>query len=202
MRKKPKIKVIIFDLGGVLVHSGFKDLVNDYCVACLTPEGQEKIKTLEREFNIGDITEKEFYDQMHEVFDIHLTDKQMHDYIVSHMQTDEELVKFIPELKKSKVALLSNALGPITQEVLKKKDLSVKKLFDKVFLSNKMHMVKPDAKTYRHILKQLGAEPEEALMVDDREVNIEGAKKVGMQGIVYKNAEQFKKDLERFELIH
>lgn len=202
MRKKPQIKAIIFDLGGVVVHSGFKDLVNDYCVACLTEAGKRKIKALEREFNIGDITENEFYDQMHEVFNVHLTDQQMHDYIVSHMKTDKQLVEFIPSLKKSKVALLSNALGPITQEVLKKKDIEVKKLFDKVFLSNKMHMVKPDAKTYRHILKKLEVEPEEALMVDDQEVNIEGAKKVGMQGIVYENAEQFKRDLDRFELVH
>jgi len=201
MIQKPKIKAIIFDLGGVVTHSGFKDFVNHYCAVCLTPEGKQKIHDLERDFNIGDLTEDEFYDAMHEVFSIHLSDDEMHDYIVSHMKTDEELVEYIPELKKAKIALLSNTLGAITIEVLKKKDVHVKELFDKVFLSNEMHMVKPDPLTYRHVLETLGVEPGEALMVDDRAEHIEGAKKVGMQGLVYRGAKQFKQDLAKFEIV-
>ena len=62
-------------------------------------------------------------------------------------------------------------------------------------------MVKPDPLTYRHILETLGVEPGEALMVDDQAENIEGAKKIGMQGLVYRGARQFKQDLAKFEIV-
>jgi len=201
MKKQPEIKAIIFDLGGVVMHSGFKDLINRYCASCLTRAGKKKIHELEHKFNVGGLSERQFFDSLHNVFGVHLSDKKMHDYIVKHMKTDAELIKMIPKLKKAKIAILSNALGAITTQVLLKRGLRAKELFDKVFLSNKMHIIKPDARAYHYVAEKLGVEPHEALMVDDRKENVDGAKKAGMQAVRYKNAGQFKKALERYEIV-
>ena len=41
-------------------------------------------------------------------------------------------------------------------------------------------------------------EPEESVFIDDRPVNIEGAKKCGIHGIVFRSYEQAKTELEEF----
>lgn len=201
MKKKPKIKAIIFDLGGVVMSSGFIDLVRHYCAPCMSDEGQRAIKQLEHAFNLGQVTEPEFYERVQQIFDVHLSQRQMHDFIVSHMKADKKLLKLIPKLKKAKVAVLSNSLGHLTAEALRRRHIDTKKLFDQVFLSGKMHLAKPDRNAYGFVLRKLKVKPSEALMVDDRPENIKGAKRVGMHGIVYKNAEQFKRALEKYELV-
>ncbi|HUB00885.1 MAG TPA: HAD family phosphatase [Terracidiphilus sp.] len=67
--------------------------------------------------------------------------------------------------------------------------------FDVHVWSYQLRMVKPDAAIYRHTLKELGTQPKETLFIDDRLVNIEGARAVGMQGIVFSTVEQLRADL-------
>ena len=61
--------------------------------------------------------------------------------------------------------------------------------------------MKPDASAFRDILRKLKVQPQEAVMVDDREVNTVGAETVGMNAILYKNAGQFRKELARYDFV-
>ena len=197
---KPKIKAIIFDLGGVITHGGYLGFLKHYCAKCFTPAGKQKILLLERQVNLGNISETDFYREIEKIFGVHLTPKQMHRIIVSHMQADKGLVHLIPKLKKAKIALFTNSLGMMALEVLKKRHLTGKKFFDRVFVSTKMHMAKPDKQAYQYVLKKLKVKPKQALMVDDRIENIAPARRLGMNGIVYKNSRQFARGLKKFEL--
>lgn len=199
MRKKQRIKVIIFDLGGVLVHGGYLDFLRHYCLACLAPVGRKKILALERAVNLGEISETQFYRKIEKVFGVHLTPRQMHYLIAHRMKADRQLVKFIPQLKKPRVVLFTNSIGQMAVEVLRMYRIPVKKLFDRVFVSVKLHLAKPDAPAYQYILRKLRVRPAEALMVDDRRGNIQGARKIGMQGIIYKNVSQFRKAIKKYE---
>lgn len=67
--------------------------------------------------------------------------------------------------------------------------------FDVHVWSYQLRMVKPDAAIYRHTLEKLGTRPEETLFIDDRQVNIDGARAVGMKGIVFSTVEQLRADL-------
>ncbi len=198
---KKAIKVIIFDLGGVVVQGGYLDFINNYCMACLTPLGKRKILELERQVNLGNISEKEFYRSLQNVFGVHLSTAQMHKIIVRQVKRNAQLLEIIQKLGKKRVAMFTNSIGYMAMEVLKLKKIPAKKLFRKVFVSSKMHLVKPDEKAYHHILKDLKVLPPETLMVDDRIVNVKGARRVGMNAILYKNAAQFRKELARYEFI-
>jgi putative hydrolase of the HAD superfamily len=68
--------------------------------------------------------------------------------------------------------------------------------FDCHVFSCDIHVIKPDAGIYQHCLECLGSKPEETLFVDDREVNAEGARAVGIRAIRFHSVEQLKKDLE------
>ncbi len=196
-----KIKAIIFDLGGVIAHGGYLSFIKHYCADCFTPAGKKKILELERQVNLGEITERQFYLEIDRIFGVHMKPSQIHKQIVSHMKTDKGLVHMIPKLKKAKVALFSNSLGMMAMEVLKKRHLTGKKFFDRIFISTKMHMAKPDKEAYQYVLKQLKVKPAESIMVDDRAENLGPAKSIGMNTIQYKNSRQFAKEIKKYELV-
>src|ERR1041385_7337822 len=135
-----KIKAIIFDLGGVVAHGGYLGFIKHYCAECFTMAGKKKMLELEHQVNLAEISETEFYRQIEKIFHVHLKPKQMHNQIVKHMTADAELKKMIPKLKPAKIALFSNSLGTMAKEVLKKRHLTGKKFFDRIFVSNELHM--------------------------------------------------------------
>lgn len=196
--KKPQIKAIVFDLGGVIMSGGYLPFLHHYCLKCLTPQGKKKIDALEHAVNLGTITETKFYKEISKVFGVHLTPKQMHNEIVKKMQVNKKLVEFIPHIKKAKVALFTNSIGHMAVDVLHKRGVPVRKTFDKLFVSSKIHYAKPDAKAYHYVVRHLKIKPEQAMMVDDRKENIDAAKKIGMKGIIFKNAAQFKRELNKY----
>ena len=58
-------------------------------------------------------------------------------------------------------------------------------------LSCEEHLLKPDTMIYRCALQRFGIEAEESIFVDDKAENVDGAKAVGIDGIVFDNADQF-----------
>lgn len=58
--------------------------------------------------------------------------------------------------------------------------------FDGIVVSADVHVVKPDERIYRHLLKTYGLNPDECLFIDDLEQNVEGARRAGMSGAVFR----------------
>lgn len=69
------------------------------------------------------------------------------------------------------------------------------RLLDGYVISSEEHLVKPEPAIYERLSTKFGLRLEECLFVDDREVNIEGARRVGMHGIVFTSADQLRKAL-------
>ncbi len=70
-------------------------------------------------------------------------------------------------------------------------------LFDKVFLSFELGCRKPSAEIYGAVLKKLGASPEDVVFIDDKPENVEGARTVGMNAILFRDVSQLKADLAK-----
>src|SRR4051812_33923720 len=128
---KKQIKALVFDLGGVVMHGGYLAFIQHYIGKQLTPVAKKRIIFLEHKVNLGSITENEFYKHIQKEFSVHLTSKQMHNKIVARMKTNKTLVSEIKTLKKAKIALFSNSLGHMAMEMVKKKHIGGKKVFDK-----------------------------------------------------------------------
>ena len=58
-------------------------------------------------------------------------------------------------------------------------------------------MIKPDADIYQCLFDKYNLNPEECVFIDDRLENIEGGRKLGMEGIAFTDYETGKKKLER-----
>ena len=56
---------------------------------------------------------------------------------------------------------------------------------DGMIVSGFEHVLKPDPAIYHLLLDRYSLKAEECVFIDDRDVNIEAARAVGMKGIVY-----------------
>jgi len=80
------------------------------------------------------------------------------------------------------VGLLSNAYGDLNTLLA---EHSLLDLFDEVVNSSVEGLAKPDLAIYYLACTRLGVPPENALFIDDRQDNVEGARKAGLHALRY-----------------
>jgi 2-haloacid dehalogenase len=67
---------------------------------------------------------------------------------------------------------------------------------DGILLSSEVNVCKPNPEIYKILLERYRLIPEESVFVDDRQDNLDTAQQLGIKTILFKNAEQVRKDLE------
>ena len=85
----------------------------------------------------------------------------------------------------TRLALLSNAGADFSGWL---RSGSFSPLFERVFVSGELGLVKPDAAIYEHVIDELGITASELLFVDNKAENVEGARAVGGDGHVFTDA--------------
>ena len=70
--------------------------------------------------------------------------------------------------------------------------------FDVKVFSGELGVVKPDAKIYEACLEALAVHPEEALFIDDIEVNVLAARALGIKAIKFESITQLARDNAQF----
>jgi putative hydrolase of the HAD superfamily len=63
-------------------------------------------------------------------------------------------------------------------------------------LSAEVRLIKPEPAIYEHTLRGLGVAAAEAIFVDDRETNVQAARKLGIRAIHFQSIARLKDDLE------
>ena len=71
-------------------------------------------------------------------------------------------------------------------------------IFDEVYASNLMGISKPDPDFYRHILNKEGIKPENTVFIDDTEENITSAQKIGINSILFTDADSLGQQIKTF----
>jgi putative hydrolase of the HAD superfamily len=82
-----------------------------------------------------------------------------------------------------RTGLLSNSLGDDCYA-----GFDLPSMFDTVTLSRDIAARKPSRLAYRIAGERLGAAPEQAVMVDDLEQNVAAARRLGMAGVIHRDA--------------
>ena len=70
--------------------------------------------------------------------------------------------------------------------------------FDDYTFSAELRVTKPDPAIYQHSLERLGVQPNQALFLDDRQMNIDGARALGMEGLLYTTPAKLRADLQEW----
>ena len=104
--------------------------------------------------------------------------------------TNENLpmVEFAADLRRAgyKTAILSNMERRMLGALRAK--LPWLDQFDVQIYSCEVGMVKPEAEIYQLCCQRLGYAPEQALFLDDKKPNVEGARRVGLEAYLYQSA--------------
>ena len=200
-----KIKNIIFDLGEVLL-TGIRDtglaLAEKHKITDFSKNAVEwtNVKTplliaIVKEFLNGNTTEDEYLEQVISKYP-EIGDKI---FLKSHIRENfreiEGTREIILKLKglEYRTALLSVHAKEWIDYCEDKFDFH--KLFDVRAYSYEAGVSKPDTASFQHVLSKLEALPEECLFIDDSQLNIESAQKLGIKSILFKDARQLEKDL-------
>ncbi|KRC58520.1 hypothetical protein ASE14_18235 [Agromyces sp. Root81] len=85
----------------------------------------------------------------------------------------------------TRLALLSNAGADFSGWL---RHGSFAPLFERVFVSGELSLVKPDAAIYEHVIDELGIEASDFVFIDNKAENVDGAKAVGGDGHVFTDA--------------
>jgi putative hydrolase of the HAD superfamily len=98
-------------------------------------------------------------------------------------------------------ALLSNMETDMVAYV--RKNFSWLAHFHHQIFSCEVGLIKPDFAIFHHCTQRIGLRPEEALLVDDRQENVEAARTTGITAIQFQSVKQLRTDLKemRFEIL-
>lgn len=187
------IKAILFDFAGVIGVDGYWVWVREN-VADI--EKKEAFFTkISDDVDKATITNKEFVDLI--ARESGVDSSRIWPEIYRKITIDHELLSYIAKLKSTyKIGLLSNFTHEWLDEVFKKHNLH--SYFDALYISSRFGMIKPEEGAFRKALELIGTKPEETIFVDDRQVNVEAANKLGMGGILYTGIKQLKIDLQKY----
>lgn len=182
-------KHYIFDMGGVLVKPiPHKLLINEISyVNCPTEELNKLFYENFYKYEKGEIDTNDFVHKLQPYFNKKdLTpeeyEKDYYDIGVKYGGVFENAYNELKKLKDNgnKVYLLSNLHEISFKDFSKVFDTSI---FDKLFLSYELGMIKPDDEIFKYVIKEIGDDPKNMFFFDDKIENIEAAKRNGMNAI-------------------
>ena len=191
--KTEKMNAIIFDLVGVVMNLNIeRDTaalhsvgLPDY-VGCLANEG---IRTPMEAYLNGLIPKQEFLEGIRPFCREGVTDSEIlwsMDAVLDDIPR-ERIEKIIRLKEKYRVFLLSNLYDTAWEHTLRefvRAGYSPSHCFERVFLSQKLGMAKPDPRIFLHVVEETGIEPSETFFFDDTKANIESANALGFRSVL------------------
>jgi putative hydrolase of the HAD superfamily len=191
------IKAVIFDWGGVLIENPTEGILR-YCretlgigTGCMLAAYRKLIPY----FQEGKITEEEFWKgvrrrtgakgEMHgslwlEAFE--------HSYVE---KKDVFALAHALHGRGCRTGILSNTEKP-ARPIMERDSY---RIFDPVVLSWQVGSAKPQRRIFEALIETLCLNPQEILLIDDVAANIAAAKDLGLQGLLFTDAEKLKSDL-------
>jgi putative hydrolase of the HAD superfamily len=191
------IKAVIFDWGGVLIENPTEGILQ-YCreylgigTGCMLAAYRKLIPY----FQEGKISEEEFWKGVRrrtgakggtpaslwlEAFENSYVEKK-----------DVFAVAHALHARGCRTGILSNTEKPARPTM----ERDSYRIFDPIVLSWKVGSSKPQGRIFEVLIETLSMDPSEILLIDDVAANITAAKDLGLQGLLFTDAETLKADL-------
>ena len=187
------IKALIFDMAGVVLLTT-KGTFNSLLAERLGAQIEDVARVMNDEVNdrwdLGEISDDEFFTHLLTELNQPIEKKSiLEKFVIDDFYIDLQMLDFIHELhKKDRTALLTNF--PTHLHEFMRTKWKTGDTFDHVIASCDVKLLKPDPRVYQRTLEIIGCQPCEAIFVDDRVINVEGAQAIGIRSVLYQNREQ------------
>ncbi len=198
------IKAIVFDLGGVLFTNGTR-LFAQYISTKHKKDQKEVYELLNysdfgNAYREGKISEDEFYSSLKRELAMDDDINELKQKWFDVYQVIEGTRKIIEELrKKYNVYFFSDNVKERVEYAHQR--YGFLDWFDGGVFSHEVGFRKPHPKIYEIVIEQIGLKPEEIVFIDDKEINLPPAQKLGMKTILYKNPDQLRGELKKMKLL-
>ncbi|MFX1298525.1 MAG: HAD family hydrolase [Promethearchaeota archaeon] len=211
-----KIKHFIFDFGGVMIEKTFIlknlfEIIQADLGITIKRSGDSFFRKIRRSLSSGRIGAKEFLEK---IFDKYYYPFQKNEGVLppkkvnveyyleiwfelysmlTHLSSD--MAETIERLHKAGyvVSLMSNTFDIHAKSNLLKGFYDI---FDHVFLSNEIGLIKPDMDKYKYVLKKLDTSPKKCIFIDDKIRNLVPARELGIIVLRFESFEKFKTQLK------
>ena len=207
MTQKPMLKNYIFDLGGVLLDIHMKNAYERFVAlglpAAELDEGGDVCKLMEN-YQLGWISTEDFCKQVADkcISRRASVTKNASPQAPSATAHDIELAwnsicLGVAERKLEALRRLRNTEGVASVSLLSNTNElhwdcccknwfnangnKLEDFFDKIFLSQELHLQKPDSEIFKTAIRELGVSPAETIFLDDSAVNTAAAAACGLQ---------------------
>lgn len=190
------VKNVVFDVGNVLLWWKPQNVVAE-----VFPQEDANLLTLQmfksdpwKDLNRGLLTAEDLINLYHQTLGI---EKPKLEFLMERVKESltpiPDSLEFLKELADRRIPLycITDNIHELMARLREKYDFW--KHFQGVVVSAEVGVLKPAPEIYQHLLDTYHLKAEECLFIDDYDINIEGAKNMGMQGILFRDLESCKK---------
>jgi len=195
------LRAVIFDYGMVL--TGQPDQEAHDAMVRLTGLDAERFETQywadRHAYDEGKLTGVTFWEKFGRDSGLKLTPEELKELnrLDARMWTTQNptMVAWQQRLKERglRTAILSNMGDSVLVSI--EQAFAWIQNFDVLVWSFQLGLAKPDPAIYRHTLERLDTRPEETLFVDDKRVNVEMARALGLRAIEFTTSERLRDQL-------
>ncbi|MFC1697402.1 HAD family hydrolase [Nanoarchaeota archaeon] len=200
------VKAIVFDIGGVYFEEGHRGTLQTVSKLCNIP--YEKVHKVfhkhfvDKGYSKGEISEQECWNGIIKELKLDFNWKDLKKIVFELYIPKPGMKELVRELKKKYViGILSDQTNWLDELDKKYKFL---KDFNVVINSYEVGLVKPAKEIYQILLAELRLKhdvlPNEVVFIDNKKKNVRGAKKFGINALLFTDIEQLKRDLKKLKV--
>jgi glucose-1-phosphatase len=184
------MKTIIFDFGNVVAFfDHYRTLEKLRSFSPFTPQEMYAAvyaSPLEDQVERGLLTPEAFLKQVREIWQLRCDIDVLQQAISDVFWANPEVHDIIAKLKPRYRIVLGSNTNAIHARQFLAQFADVLGQFDSLVMSHEVGTRKPDAAFFHHCVRHAQAEAAECVFVDDLAANIEGARAVGLHGVLYR----------------
>ncbi len=193
------IKTIFFDLGNVIIPFDFRPAFTQMAGVCncSAAEIPQRIRSTDLiyRFETGRITGPEFVSELSALIELRMTYDEFCNLWTS-IFLPEPLVPeaLLIRLRAGHRLMMLSNTNPVHFQMIQAQ-YPLLRHFHGAVLSYEVGAVKPSSKIFEAAIAQAGCSPEECFFTDDLSVNIEAARKHGIDAVQFESAVQIEREL-------
>ena len=188
-----KIEALLFDLGKVIIDFSMDSMLQELCASCSQPATEfERVlqdPDLVRRYESGQITTRQFYEHLCDLGGLQLNFarfSQLWSSVFADLLISEELLR---ELRRRYPLILVSNTNESHAKHLSDR-YPVLDYFDEKIFSFQVGAMKPDPRIYEFAIAASGRRAEALFFTDDREENVQGARKLGIHAHQFRSEDR------------
>lgn len=187
-----RFKLLVFDVGGVVCD-------NTHVVPAIASHlelSENEFLTIARkaglnELQLGRVTVERFWRNFSEIFGKRIEQDLWSEFF--DPTPKPEMFNLIRQLKKQcRVVAATNTIEPHYRIHRERGHYAV---FDHVYASHLIHLVKPQVGFFLHVLKNESVDPDEVFFVDDTIENVLAAQRLKIHSLLFTDVQSLKREL-------